>query len=379
MRKNHPDKGGDEEVFKRIVSKAHNAGIMVGQGKKRGGSWDSFFNDVKTKVLPEASGVFNVLAKKISDLNQRGKEARVLRGAGKWKTELDYVAYSVQDLLDEELKKYNQSNSQYRFIANLIGQNTENTKKALGKIKKKASGDFLGKQQIVQDFLNEGNLLLKRCGSQRRVVMPTDDDKIGKPYERVVEAPAREGRSASASEGRSASASASASEGRSASASASAPTRTREKTPAEKLAELGITDRRSFMNWVRKNHPDRDGDEETFKKIVNLASEVGWKLGSGKLKRGGMKFAAKPYAKPPSSDEDEKKVVDTMVNYVNDRTRTYRNPIRAGGDVEKQYHMRQCLKHIASLGLVPAKYKSEEEAKYLIPRFSKYISEKINY
>jgi len=79
-RKNHPDRGGDTKVFQRITDKAQRAGFKIGSGKRKGGgehTWDAFLNDVKTKVLPEATGVYNVLKKRIADsklpLSERGK------------------------------------------------------------------------------------------------------------------------------------------------------------------------------------------------------------------------------------------------------------------------------------------------------------------
>ena len=280
-RKNHPDKGGDEEIFKRIVNEARKAGFRIGSGRGGGEhTWDAFLNDVKTKVLPEATGVYNVLKKRIADsklpLSERGK-GRVLRGAGQWQDELKYVFAEVEELLEAELEKYDETSEEYSLIQPLIEENTENAETALKAVQNKAKGDFKGKQQVVQDYLDQANLLLRSCGVRRRVVMPTDTKKIGTAsYQRVVEAPAREGRSASASEGRSASAS----EGRSASASASAPT----------LAELGITDKKSFLIWARKNHPDRGGDTAVFQRVLEQAQKAGFKVGSGKLKRAGIKY-----------------------------------------------------------------------------------------
>ena len=77
-RKNHPDRGGDKATFQRILGQAQQAGFKVGQGRGGGEhTWNAFFNDVKTKVLPEATGVYNVLQKRIADsklpLSERGK------------------------------------------------------------------------------------------------------------------------------------------------------------------------------------------------------------------------------------------------------------------------------------------------------------------
>jgi hypothetical protein len=100
--------------------------------------------------------------------------------------------------------------------------------------------------------------------------------------------------------------------------------------------------------------------------------------GRGRVKRGGM-FAAKPYAKPPDFHKGEKEVVDTMVDYINRSSRTYRNQIRGLDKEDQQFYMRQCLKDMASAGLVPEKYKSHDEVKYLIPRAYQYILTNIRY
>jgi len=60
------------------------------------------------------------------------------------------------------------------------------------------------------------------------------------------------------------------------------------RTPT--LAELGITDRKSMLKWIGKNHPDKGGDAEVFKRVMAQAQNAGIKVGQGKL-RAGMKPA----------------------------------------------------------------------------------------
>ena len=196
MRKNHPDKGGDEEVFKRIVSKAHNAGIMVGQGKKRGGgehTWNAFFNDVKTKILPEASGAFNFLAKKISDSrippSQRGK-GRVLRGAGKWEKQLALSLSTARGILSDAKNRLDPSSVEYAGLEQrmrYVERHASEAYEELIKVGYFTPGRFNKKKGIVQTFIDQANGFLIDRGLRSVADVPSDPRLIGRHTDEELE------------------------------------------------------------------------------------------------------------------------------------------------------------------------------------------------
>jgi hypothetical protein len=69
---------------------------------------------------------------------------------------------------------------------------------------------------------------------------------------------------------------------RHASPSASAPPRSAPAPRTPTLAELGITDRKSLLNWMKRNHPDKGGDKATFQRVLGEAQKSGIKVGQGK-------------------------------------------------------------------------------------------------
>jgi len=55
----------------------------------------------------------------------------------------------------------------------------------------------------------------------------------------------------------------------------------------DELAKLGITDKKSFLAWARKNHPDRGGDTAVFQRVLAQAQKAGFKVGQGRPRKGG--------------------------------------------------------------------------------------------
>jgi hypothetical protein len=110
--KNHPDKGGDAEVFKRVMAQAQNAGIKVGQGKLRGGNRYASYSDKE---------VFAVHQQCVEGLALPGltKKGREVYAEGKKETEEELTRrglripsledYKAAEILDGMTKGYGRS------------------------------------------------------------------------------------------------------------------------------------------------------------------------------------------------------------------------------------------------------------------------------